>query len=55
MTRALSIVSYLILAFGFLYISWHLGRSFERGELNTVLRIPGHEYVSIINEDNEEK
>jgi len=55
MTRALSIASYAVLIFGFLYMSWHLGRSYEKGELDTALRIPGHEYVSILNEANEEK
>lgn len=55
MTRALSIASYLILAFGFLYITFTVGRAFETGRLGDVARIPGHEYVSIINEDKEGK
>lgn len=55
MSRALSIASYVILAFGFLYLSFHVGRAFETGRLGEVARVPGHEYRALINEAHEEK
>lgn len=55
MTRVLSAISYAILIFGFMYVFWQLGRSFENGSLAEKLTVPGHQYRALISTDSEGK